>query len=371
MMSKVLGSRWLISGIAITVVAVLMGGLFYASSSSARGVQYCAQFDDAVGLFVGNEVTRRGVPVGTITGVETSGGHAVVRFTAESTQRLPATVEAATVAPSVIAVRQLALIGDDDGGPELSPDSCIPLASTNTPASISESLESISDVAAQLTTAGGPGDLSRVLSSVSRLERELEGTGPVINMLIKQLAVPGNTPITGALADSARIIESVSAMSTGLAGNWTFMESFLTQLTGTIDPLVLPTIGEVVRIIAALPETLLVVNDLLTDYSHFIWPVLDVAVPLARLVGAGFRNYGDILGIVPVLIRAFDITFDQKTLGLRIRYSPPTTRIPAQNPELTCANINRLVPGQCTVTDPDGMEIDSLSLVLTMTGAAR
>lgn len=371
MLKKLLGSRWLISGIAIVVVAALMGGLYYSATNSSRGKQYCAQFDDAIGLFVGNEVTRRGVPVGTITEVSTSEGHAVVRFTAKSDQPLPATVRAATVAPSVIAVRQLALIGDDDGGPVLSPGTCISLASTNTPATITEALESISTVAAQLTTGGEPGDLARVLSAASTIEKELAGTGPALNVLIKQLAVPGNTPITGALSDSARIIDSVSAMSTGLASNWTFMESFITQLTGTINPLVLPTIGEVVRIIAALPETLVVAGELLSKYSHFIWPVLDVSVPLARLVGAGFRNYGDILGIVPVLIRAFDITFDQSTMGLRIRYTPPTTQIPAKNPELTCANINRLVPGQCSVTNPNSMEIDALSLVLTMTGAAR
>ena len=371
MLSKFLGSKWLISGIAITVVGGLLAGLFYLSGSSSRGEQYCAEFDDAVGLFVGNEVTRRGVPVGNITEVQTSGDRAIVRFTAKSDQPLPAQVQAATVAPSVIAVRQLALIGDDDGGPTLKPGRCIPLADTNTPASIAEGLQSVSDVAAELTTAGGPAEMQKMLSVMSDLDKELAGTGPVLNALIKQLAQPGNTPITGALDDTARIIGAVSDMSTGLADNWTFLESFITELTGTIEPLVLPTVGEVVRIIASLPDTLLVLDNVISNYSHFIWPVLDVVVPIARLVGAGFRNYGDILGIVPVLIRAFDISFDQESLGLRIRYTPPTTEIPAQNPNLTCSNINRLVPGQCTVTSPDSMEIDALSLVLTMTGAAR
>lgn len=369
MLVKILGSKWLISGISITVVVATLAGLYVVGSGLTGKQQYCAEFDDAIGLFPGNHVTQRGVTVGTITSVEPGPGTAIVRFTADGAQRLPAEVKAATVAPSVIAVRQLALIGDDTDGDTLSPDTCIPRLSTNTPVSISESLESISVVAKQLTTAGGPDELKNVLGFVGNLDDELAGTGPELNALIKKLAMPANSPIDGALVDTARIVDSVSAMSTGLAGNWDFLEKFITEITGVIQPLVLPTVGNVVRIIAAVPETINLLTNVISHYGHFVWPALDVVVPVARVLGAGMRNFGDILGIVPVLIKAFDISFDQKSLGLRIRYTPPTTRIPAKNPELTCANINRLVPGQCTVTDPDGMQVDAITMALMMTGA--
>lgn len=83
------------------------------------------------------------------------------------------------------------------------------------------------------------------------------------------------------------------------------------------------------------------------------------------------RNFGDLLCIVPPLIRAFDVNFDQQSLGVRITYHPPSTRIPAKNPDLTCANINRIVPGQCHVLDPHTMQVDAISLALLLTGAAR
>ncbi|MEE4021613.1 MlaD family protein [Gordonia sp. PKS22-38] len=369
MLAKILGSKWLISGTAIVVVVASMAGLYVVGSGLTGQKEYCAEFDDAIGLFPGNHVTRRGVTIGTITDVEPGRGAAIVRFTADGAQQLPAEVKAATVAPSVIAVRQLALIGDDTGGEALAADECIPKTATNTPVSISESLESISTVAKQLTTAGGPDELQNVLQFVGNLDKELEGTGPELNSLINDLAEPGNSPMAGALVDTARVVDNVSAMSTGLAGNWEFLEDFITEITGVIEPLVLPTIDEVVRIIGAVPETIQLLTKVVSHYGHFVWPALDVVVPIARLIGNGMRNFGDILGIVPVLIRAFDISFDQQSLGLRIRYTPPTTRIPAQNPELTCANINRLVPGQCTVTDPDGMEIDAITMALMLTGA--
>lgn len=371
MLVKILGSKWLVSGVALTLAVGTLAGLYVAGSGMPGEEEYCAEFDNAVGLFVGNEVTRRGVDIGRITAVETGPGTAIVRFTADGGQELPVDVKAATVAPSVIAVRQLALIGDETEGARLQPGECIPRTATNTPASISASLESISNVARELTTAGGPEQLRRVLQTAGHLDKELAGTGPTLNALIKQLAQPANTPMTGALADTARIIDNVSALSTGLADNWSFLEDFITRITGVMGPLVLPTVDSVVRIIAALPDTLNVLTKVVSHYSHFIWPALDVVVPLARLVGAGMRNFGDVLGIVPVLIRAFDISFDQRSLGLRIRYTPPTTRIPAKNPEQTCANINRLAPGQCTVTDRNGMDIDAITLALMLTGAGR
>ncbi|WOC13103.1 MlaD family protein [Gordonia sp. MP11Mi] len=371
MIAKVLKSRWFITACVIAVVLAAIAGLLLSDVRSSRAAKYCAEFNDAIGLFVGNQVTRRGVPIGEITGVETEGGHAVVRFTATDDVQIPADTEAATVAPSVIAVRQLALLGDYHGGPQLQPGQCVRLANTNTPASISESLQSLSDVAADLTSAGGLAESKQMLSAMSNLDQALAGTGPLLNTIIKQLAMPGHSPINGALDDTSRIIDSVSSLSTGLADNWPFLESFITEISGVVKPLILPTIGSVSRIIGALPETLTMLAKVIDNYSHFVWPALDVVVPIARVVGNGMRNFGDILGIVPVLIRAFDISFDQKSLGLRIKYTPPTTRIPAKNPQATCANINRYVPGQCTVSDPSGMEIDALSMALTLTGAAR
>ncbi|MGO3326406.1 MlaD family protein [Gordonia sp. (in: high G+C Gram-positive bacteria)] len=371
MIAKILASRWLITAGAIAVVVAVSAGFLIADARSSRTAQYCAEFNDAIGLFDGNQVTRRGVPVGEITGVESAGGHAVVRFTVADDVQIPADAEAATVAPSVIAVRQLALLGDYDGGPELQRGHCVRLANTNTPASISESLQSLSDVAAELTTAGPLRETKQILSAMSNLDKALDGTGPLLNTIIKQLATPGNSPITGALDDTSRIIDSVSSLSTGLADNWPFLESFITQISDVVKPLILPTVGSVSRIIGALPETLTVLSTVIDRYSHFVWPATDVVVPIARVVGNGMRNFGDILGIVPVLIRAFDISFDQRSLGLRIKYTPPTTRIPADDPARTCANINRYAPGQCTVTDPSGMDIDALTLALTLTGAAR
>ena len=371
MFARILGSKWLVTAavLVVGVGAVVVAVGTRESAPTAR--QYCAVMADGIGVFTGNPVTRRGVTIGTVTGVESQRDHAVIRFDVDGQYRLPVDVKAATVAPSIIAVRQVALIGDYHGGPELPAGQCIDRDSTSTPVSLSQSLEAVSQVSRQLISDGGPQQLRSVLAATGTLDRELAGTGPMLYALIRQLAMPGRTPMVGAVGDMARLIDNVSALSTGLASNWGLLRQFVTTTTPLIEPLAIDTVDELTRSVVALPETLNVTARLISHCQHFIWPATDVVVPIARLVGAGMRNFGDLLGIVPPLIRAFDVNFDQQSLGVRITYHPPSTRSPAKNPDLTCANINRIVPGQCHVLDPHTMQVDAISLALLLTGAAR
>ncbi|MFW0787600.1 MlaD family protein [Gordonia sp. CPCC 206044] len=360
------------TGSLVVVVVALVAVLLGVRQAQPGAKEYCAAMPDAVGVFDGNAVTRRGVTVGKVTKIESRRGHAVVTFTVDGDERLPADVKAATVAPSIIAVRQLALIGDYHGGAQLPPGQCIDLGSTATPVSISRSLQSVSDLAEEMTLGGGPQQAQRVLGSMSSLDRELAGTGPLLNAMIKQLAKAPHTPMVGGLVDTARVIDNVSSLTTGLAGNWKLLQDFITTAAPLAGTMAVGTVDQLASLIKSLPDVLNVTARLMSRYSHFLWPAVDAVVPVARLVGAGMRNWGDLLGIVPVFIRAFDMSWDQKSLGLRIRYTPPSsTRIPAKNPGLTCANINRIVPGQCHVVGPDAIEVDGLRALLLMTGAAR
>ncbi|NNG98469.1 MlaD family protein [Gordonia araii] len=371
MLKKLASSKWLMSGLVIAGVIALGVGYLGFQRVTTRTVSYCAELDDGIGIFAGNAVMRRGVQIGTVSKIESSGGSAKVTFSVDADQPLPADVQATSVAPSIIAVRQLALLGDYRGGPKLAAGACIPRARTATPATISETLQSVNRLARQLTIDGGPQQTAQVMKSISTISGELDGVGPVLNGLIKQLAVPARTPIAGALGDMATALDSTSALTVGLADNWGVLRQLVDSINGLTEPVVAPLIKQLTRIAYALPEILVSVSSLIDRYQHFAWPALDVILPITRIVGAGFRNWGDLLGIVPVIIRAFDVSFDQKTLGLRIGYKPPRTRIPAKNPKLTCANVNRFLPGQCRVVGPDAMELDALRALMLMTGAGR
>lgn len=348
MLKRILGSRWLVSG---TVVAVLLAFAVTVTGFSrltVASMQYCADFADAVGVFPGNAVTRRGVTVGEVLAVESREGTARVRFSVEGTDPLPARIRASTVAPSVIAVRQVALIGDDEDGPALDPARCIGRDATNTPLSISASLNALSGLAGEMTGSGNLDDLRRVAGAMRSLDRELDGTGPVLNALIRQLAEPAKTPITGALTDTAVLIDNIAEMATGLDENWELLTSFITMSSPVLKPLVAPMIDHIGEMAMAMPDVIVLLADLMRRYGDFAWPPLEVVVSLVDLVSKNLTAGTDLLAATPVLSRAFTTGPDQKSLGLRIRYKGPTA-----------------------VTRAGGkpVRMDAVAMVLQMTGA--
>ena len=367
---RLLGAPWLIAAAASLVILLVAASAVAIRTVTSSTVTYCAVMNDAVGLFTGNDVTRRGVKIGSITGIHPDGGTAIVRFSVDADQKLPATVGAVSVAPSVLSVRQLSLIGDYPGGPALAPSRCIPLANTKTPVTIARSLESVSQVAAQLTTGGGPAEFTQVVASLQTLDRELGGTGPLIHSLITQLGAQADASFVSGLAEVGRLVDNTSSLVGGVADNFPLLTRLSAQGALFSSGLV-PLFGEIERILHALPDTIRVVGSVLGRYQQFVFPGAQAVVPVARLIGAGFRNFGDLLGVVPPLIRAFTVTTDNRSFGVRVTYTPPATTIPATNPTLTCANINRIAPRQCSVVDAHTIRVDLISGVLRGIGAGR
>ncbi len=369
MITKVLASKWLVTALAVTVVSALIAlALYSARTPAERQARYCALMPDAIGLYVGNPVTRLGVPIGRVSAIHPENDSARVEFDVDADQPVNAGTGAVTVAASLIASRQLALIDGSNTSGSLAAGKC--LTRTKTPQSLSRTLSSIGDAAAQLTTGGGPEQAKQVEDSITALAAAVDGTGPDVNGVIGSLATLLDDPGPG-IGDVGRTVDSLSSLTHGMTSNWNPLKQLLlTAPAGLTDH-----ISTMAATTQTLAEALIplgkILRDLISHYGHNLWPILDTVIPVSRVVSAGFKNWGDLLGFIPPLIDAFNVSFDQKTLGLKVVYTPPSTAMVAHNPELTCANINRIAPGQCRVLDPGHIDVDVISTVLRATGAAR
>ena len=369
MLARILGSKWLVTAIAIATIGSLIAGALYVASTPARSqARYCALMPDAIGLYVGNPVTRLGVPIGKVTAIRPENAAARVEFDIDDDQALTADAGAVTVSASLIASRQLALVDGAGKGPALHSGSC--LTKTKTPQSLSRSLSSLGDAATRLTTGGGPEQAKQVEDSIKSLAAATDGTGPDINGVIGSLAALLDDPGPG-IGDVGQTIDALSSLTRGMTSNWTPLKQLLLTTPDGLADVIVPTARTTETLAVALIPLGKMLRDLISHYGHNLWPILDTVIPASRLVSAGVKNWGDLLGFLPPLIDAFNVSFDQRTLGLKVVYTPPSTKMVARNPELTCANINRLAPGQCRVTDPGHIEVDLISAILRGTGAAR
>ncbi len=369
MIARILGSKWLITALAVTVAGALLATALHAARTpDERQARFCALMPDAIGLYVGNPVTRLGVPIGKVAAIHPENAAARVEFDIDADQHVDAGTGAVTVAASLIASRQLALVDGPRPGPALTAKKC--LTDTKTPQSLSRTLGSIGDAAARLTTGGGPEQAKQVQDSITALAAAVDGSGPDVNGVIGGLAALLDDPGPG-IGDVGRIADSVSSLTHGMTSNWNPLKQLLlTAPAGLTDHIstmaaTTQTLGEALIPLGGL------LRDLISHYGHNLWPILDTVIPLSRVVSAGVKNWGDLLGFIPPLVDAFTISFDQPTLGLTVVYTPPSTAMLARNPELTCANVNRIAPGQCRVLDPEHIDVDVIASVLRATGAAR
>ena len=212
-------------------------------------------------------------------------------------------------------------------------------------------------------------EFRKAMASIPALNKATKGTGPEIAEMTNKLGELMRNPGPG-MGDVAAILDAFAPASDGLVQNWDEMREFLTKYAFRIknvgEPLMDTGIG-------AFPQLVSLVNTLakvFDKYGAFIAPLLEVTVPATTVMAASSKQFGDLLNILPPLVRAFQVSVDKKTLATKITYRPPSSLVPSKNPAQTCNNLNRFAPGQCTVADAGHVNVDLISTVLRATGAA-
>lgn len=138
------------------VGALLAGTLGYVTVDSDER-EITAHFPQFKGIYVGDDVTVRGVPVGQVTEVTPKDDEVTVKFVVDEDVHVPADANAVVVAQSVVAVRSIALGPVAPGGGELADGADIPISRTAIPVE----WDDIKDQVVDLTEALGPNGANR------------------------------------------------------------------------------------------------------------------------------------------------------------------------------------------------------------------
>jgi len=171
--------------IALAALLVLaLGGFVFRGQ---QGTQVTAYFDEFKGIYVGDDVTVRGVPVGAVTSVEPEPNRVKVEFRIDDDIHVPDDVKAAVIAQSLVSVRSIALGPVDAEGQALEDGAVIPQSRTAIPVE----WDDIKDQLVELSTALGPtgankrGATSDLISAGAEF---LNGQGAPLNATIKNLS---------------------------------------------------------------------------------------------------------------------------------------------------------------------------------------
>jgi phospholipid/cholesterol/gamma-HCH transport system substrate-binding protein len=240
---------------AVALVVALVGGVGVLVWSPGSRTNVVGYFDNANGIFVGDDVVILGVSVGKIEKIEPQPDRVKISFWYGSQYKVPADAKAVVLSPSLVTVRALQLTPAYTGGPVLTNGAVLPLARTAVPVEwddLRAQLEKLTDVL-QPTQPGGISTLGAFINTAAG---NLRGQGADIRQAIVELsqAVSALADHSGdlfgsfkslaalvrALHDSGGLLrqlnENLASVSSALADNR--VGAYLKELNDSLDPIV-------------------------------------------------------------------------------------------------------------------------------------
>ncbi|MBF5000520.1 MCE family protein [Nocardia sp. BSTN01] len=344
------------------MLAILVVGTYLViAQPTKQKLSYCAVMPDAVGLYQGNQVTMRGIAVGAVTAIRPEGHGVRVDFTVAADHPLKGDVTATTVSDTLVADRELAVLGDGTTPARWPSDRCI--TETFTPKSISESLAAFT----KLTKDLGGSDPQALRRSLDSIDAATSGTGPSLKALINQMGRALSGP-DAAIGHIGALIDATASLSNAVADNWEDIKIALQQA-----PEGLTFINEVwdttTQIIDSLEVIFPWLNDLSREYGRPLLNALDASGPGLKLLAANVGSIQQLLDLVPPILDAMERTVDPVTGRVVVNYAPPAVALPAPASAQVCSAIGELDPGRCPGTSKGMTEIPLLPLVLRLSGA--
>ncbi|BBX73019.1 virulence factor Mce family protein [Mycobacterium shinjukuense] len=199
------------SVLATALVLVLVAGVIVAmrTADGAARTIVVAYFDNSNGVFAGDDVLIRGVPVGKILSIEPQPLRAKISFWFDRKHKVPANAAAAILSPQLVTGRAIQLTPPYTGGPTLADGAVIPQDRTAVPVEWDDLRAQLQRLT-ELLKPTQPGGVSTLGALINTAADNLRGQGATIRDTIIKLS-----QAVSALGDhSSDIFASVKNLST-------------------------------------------------------------------------------------------------------------------------------------------------------------
>lgn len=286
---------WGVPLLALALIAVVS----FTVAPWRSADEYAAEFTTGRGLYAGDDVRIMGVRVGQITKIEPRGDRVLVRFEIESDRRIPADVQAAIMAPTLVSARFVQLTPAHTGGPELPVGETISVERTAVPVEWDEITEQL----ARLTTELGPGgtDEKGPLGEVLDVAAEnADGQGAALRDTLHQLAAAmrtvsdGRGDLFGTLGNLQVFVDALSASADQIVS----FHDRLASVTGVLDA----NRDDMGAALAGLDTVLVDVERFVRDNRARVDTTIDRTAALTDTLAAQRDGIAQVLHVAPTAL---------------------------------------------------------------------
>jgi len=296
--------------VALAVALVLgLSVVVFARPHRQHVTAYFAQFK---GIYVGDDVTVLGVPIGTVTAVEPQPTRVKVEMELDEDHPVPADVRAAVVAPSLVSVRSIVLGPVGSSGPRLEDDAVIPESRTAIPVE----WDDIKDQLVSLSQALGPhgadkrGATGRLVTSSARF---LDGQGETLHSTIKNVSA-AMTTLADNGGDVFATVRNLQVFVTAIKGSDAQVRLFvqrLAEVSAMLDQDRHALAGALRGLHSAFGE----VRTFLKDNKHLTMSTLRELRSTTSVLAANRQSIADLLQVAPTDLSNFYNILDPRING--------------------------------------------------------
>ena len=297
-------TRYARPGLALALVLLLAAGVFVLvrGSETMNRTNVVAYFENSNGIYVGDDVTILGVPVGQISAIEPEPTQVKVSFWFDSKFRVPADANAAVLSPMLVTSRAIQLTPSYSGGPVLADDAVIPRERTVVPVEYDDfrkQLERLTETL-QPTQPGGVSTLGAVINTAAD---NLRGQGANIRDTVIKLSqafsalgdhstdifstVKNLSILVSALQDSTNLMrqlnQNLASVSGLLADDPNEVGNAVRNLSDAV--------GQVQSFVADNRETLGTTSDKLAGVTTALTESIDDIKQFLHVAPTTFQNY--------------------------------------------------------------------------------
>ncbi|MGB3483247.1 MAG: MCE family protein [Mycobacterium sp.] len=155
--------KLIIATVAVAAIALAVA-VFVVPRTKAQPITVTAQFEDTIGLYVGNAVSVLGMPIGSVASITPKSTYVEVKLSINPGVAVPADATAVTVSTSILTDRHVELTPPYKSGAKLGNGDILGLGRTRTPVEFDRTLSMVDKLA-------------------SALRGDSKGNGPVADLL--------------------------------------------------------------------------------------------------------------------------------------------------------------------------------------------
>lgn len=297
------------SVLATALALVLVAGVIVAmrTTGDPDRTVVVAYFDNSNGVFAGDDVRIRGVPVGKILKVEPQPLRSKISFWFDRKYKVPAGAKAAILSPQLVTGRAIQLTPPYSGGPTMGDGAAIPQDRTVVPVEWDDLRTQVQRLT-ELLKPTQPGGVSTLGALINTAADNLRGQGPAIRDTIIKLS-----QTVSALGDHSKdifaTVRNLSTLVTALHDSADLLEQ-LNHNLAAVSSVLADNPGKVAAAAEDLNSVVSDVQGFVAENREAIGTTSDKLTSITNTLVASLDDLKQTLHISPTVLQNFNNIFE-------------------------------------------------------------